>query len=48
MTQNTVEQIRQLNKIATQGNSDAQFKLGLCYFYGDGVEKDFVQAFNWF
>ncbi len=48
MTQNTVEQIRQLNKIATQGNSDAQFKLGLCYFNGDGVEKDFVQAFNWF
>ena len=33
---------------AEQGNSDAQFKLGLRYFKGDGVEKDFVQAFNWF
>ena len=35
-------------KDAEQGNSDAQFKLGLRYFKGDGVEKDFVQAFSWY
>ena len=48
MTQITVEQFRQLNTMATQGNPYAQFNLGLRYFEGDGVEKDFVQAFNWF
>ena len=35
-------------KDAEQGDSDAQFNLGLCYFNGDGVEKDLEQAVNWF
>ena len=35
-------------KDAEQGDSDAQFNLGICYFNGEGVEKDLEQAVNWF
>ena len=34
-------------KAATLGNSDAQWSIALCYKDGDGVEKDWGQAFNW-
>lgn len=28
-------------------NSDAQFYLGMIYFYGEGVEKDIEKATDW-
>ena len=28
-------------------NSSAQHNLGVCYFYGDGVEQDLEKAWNW-
>ena len=40
--------LMQLHDQAEQGSSDAQYNLGLCYFYGDGVEGDFAQAVEWF
>ena len=40
--------LMQLHDQAEQGSSDAQYNLGLCYFYGDGVEEDFAQAAEWF
>lgn len=35
-------------KAALQGHSDAQYKLGLCYEYGDGIHADLEKAFYWF
>jgi hypothetical protein len=35
-------------KLAGDGNADAQFKLGLIYANGQGVDKDDKQAVDWF
>lgn len=35
-------------RAAEQGNSDGQFNLAECYYYGKGVKKDFKEAFYWF
>lgn len=32
---------------AEEGNANAQFNLGMCYYYGDGVEQDYQQAIDW-
>lgn len=34
-------------KAAEQGNTRAQYNLGLMYAYGDGVTKNFVEAHTW-
>ena len=31
-------------KAAEQGNADAQYKLGKCYYDGDGVAQDHIEA----
>jgi TPR repeat protein len=33
---------------AERGEKEAQFNLGLCYYYGDGASVDYHEAFNWF
>jgi TPR repeat protein len=33
---------------AEQGDADAQFLLGLRYYQGNGVAKDFVEAVKWY
>lgn len=35
-------------KIAIQGNADAQFVLGIMYEFGFGVNQDFIIATNWY
>lgn len=40
--------IRRLHAQAEQGDLSAQNNLGLCYYYGDGVEEDPSQAMEWF
>lgn len=40
--------LKHFTNAAEQGNSDAQYKLGLLYFCGEGVPKDFVEAKKWF
>ena len=35
-------------KAAEQGNTGAQFNLGICYLFGHGVEQDFEEAAKWF
>ena len=42
------EEALSLQKVAEQGQVEAQFKLGLLYFNGEGVPKDFVRAAEWF
>jgi hypothetical protein len=38
----------ELTRSAESGDSEAQFKLGLAYANGDGVEKDSSKAFAWY
>ena len=33
---------------ANQGNADAQYNVGLCYYYGDGVKQDYKEAMKWY
>lgn len=40
--------IDKICELAAQGDSIAQFNLGLCYYYGDGVPQDYELAFTWF
>lgn len=51
-TQGTESQLQsKINKIyskAQQGDALAQFDLGDCYYYGDGVAKDLSQAVYWY
>jgi len=34
--------------LASMGNADAQFNLGAAYYFGEGVEQDFVEAVKWY
>ena len=35
-------------KAADKGLADAQFNLGVCYYNGEGVAKDVVEAVKWY
>ena len=35
-------------KSAEQGNADAQYSLGWCYYYGKGIAKNLQEAVNWY
>lgn len=35
-------------RLASQGNSFAQFSLGYGYHYGEGVDQDSVKAIEWY
>ena len=37
-----------LRKAAEQGNADAQYFLGFCYYNGQGVSQDYNQAVIWY
>ena len=45
--ENKVEAVKWLRKAAEQGHTKAQFMLGVCYFNGDGVERDKAIANEW-
>lgn len=40
--------LKWLEKAAEQGEREAQWRLGSCYFYGNGVEKDYNTAIEWY
>ncbi len=40
--------IKELKPVAEQGDSLAQFNLGLMYYNGRGVTKDYTEAFKWY
>jgi uncharacterized protein len=42
------EAVKWYRKAADQGLADAQFNLGLLYAKGQGVLRDYVQAYMWF
>ena len=35
------------HKSAEQGYASAQYNLGLCYYYGDGVVENYTEAVKW-
>ena len=42
------EAVSLFEKAAEQGNAEAQYSLGRCYYNGEGVGKDFTKAVSWF
>ena len=40
--------VKWYRKAAEQDHADAQTKLGVCYFSGEGVAKDFAEAAKWY
>ena len=40
--------ITEYRKAAEQGNVIAQYNLGVCYQYGNGVPKNQAEAINWY
>ena len=38
----------QMRHVAEQGDVDAQFNLGWCYYMGEGVPQDKVEAAKWY
>ena len=42
------EAVKWYRRAANKGNAEAQNDLGLCYYYGEGVEEDETEAVRWF
>ena len=42
------DSLEDLKNSAEQGDAEAQFKLGLMYYRGDGVQQNYVVAADWF
>lgn len=41
------DEMTRLIAVGEAGDSKAQYKLGLCYYHGQGVERDYHQAAEW-
>ena len=39
---------KELEVLAEQGDAEAQFNLGLCYYNGIGIEQDYKKTVKWF
>jgi hypothetical protein len=46
--QNNGKHLEELRVKAEQGDAAAQSDLGLCYYEGTGIPKDFAEAVKWF
>ncbi len=44
----TEDQIEVQAKVQAEAQAEAQYLLGMCYSNGYGLDKDVVQAFNWY
>src|SRR5262245_36802817 len=42
------DSLNELQARAQKGDVQAQFNLGLWYYFGEGVPKDYTEAVNWF
>ena len=45
---NYTEAIKWYRQAANKGDSNAQLNLGICYYYGNGVARDFAEAVKWY
>jgi TPR repeat protein len=48
VTKDAVEAVKWYRKAAEQGDTDAQFRIGVSYYDGEGVAKDAVEAVKWY
>lgn len=49
VTENLTEAVKWYTKAAEQENAKAQYNLGVCYYYGYGVQyKDYGEAVKWY
>lgn len=48
MSMNAQQWSKELVKAAKNGDAEAQYQVGLCYYEGNGVEKDEKKAAEWF
>ena len=46
--QDLVDAVKQYRHDAEQGNAEAQYLLGCCYQFGDGIAKNKDEAGKWF
>ena len=46
--QNWTTAVKWWRKAAEAGEKDAEWNMGLCYYYGRGVDRDVAQAMAWF
>ena len=44
----TAQSIATLKKQAASGDADAQMKLGSAYYFGRGIQQDYVEAAAWY
>lgn len=42
------QSVLEITKAANQGNAEAQYQLGLRYFNGKGVRRNYAKAAAWF
>jgi hypothetical protein len=40
--------VEELTAKAEAGDADSEYRLGLCYYNGEGVDKDFSEAVKWY
>jgi len=45
---NKYQTVDELKPLAVEGDSDAQYKLGVLYYSGKGVKQDYSHAFIWY
>ena len=48
MELDVVKVVKWWQKSAVRGDTDALYKLGMCYENGIGIEKDIAEALNWY
>jgi S1-C subfamily serine protease len=48
VVKDSVDAVKWYRKAAEQNAADAQYNLGIGYYYGDGVAKDYVESYKWF
>jgi TPR repeat protein len=39
--------VKWFRKAAEQGHAPAQYNLGVCYYYGNGVPQNYREAVRW-
>ena len=45
---NKAKAVERYTRAADQGDTDAQYRLGMCYEEGAGVERDTAKAVEWY
>ena len=46
--ESSVDKIAEWRKAAEQGDANAQYNLGYCYYNGEGVAKDAIEGVKWY